>query len=88
MTVNTPHIHVLFALLPSSLVLDWAGPAEALRIANQALVAQGLPAPFVLHFTSPAPDAVSSVGVQLTGLTALPQQLPTPEQVEVGGELA
>jgi transcriptional regulator GlxA family with amidase domain len=30
-------IHVVFALLPGSLVLDWAGPAEALRIANQVL---------------------------------------------------
>ena len=39
----TPPIRVLFALLPHSLVLDWAGPAEALRIANQVLQAQGLP---------------------------------------------
>ena len=36
-------IHVYFALLPGSLVLDWAGPAEALRIANQALVGRGQP---------------------------------------------
>ena len=54
--------HVYFALLPGSLVLDWAGPAEALRIANQALVAQGQPARFVLHFVSPTPESVTSVG--------------------------
>ena len=27
-------IPVFFVLLPGSLILDWAGPAEALRIAN------------------------------------------------------
>ena len=27
-------IHVLFVLLPGSLILDWAGPAEAFRIAE------------------------------------------------------
>ena len=86
MIFYTPPIHVVFALLPGSLVLDWAGPAEALRIANQALLAQGLPAPFVLYFASPAPDAETSVGVQLTRLTALPQQLPTPAWLVLVGQ--
>ena len=36
-------IRVVFALLPHSLVLDWAGPAEALRIANQLRAAAYLP---------------------------------------------
>ena len=36
-------IHVYFALLPGSLVLDWAGPAEALRIANQTLPSKASP---------------------------------------------
>lgn len=84
--LNTPPIHVRFALLPSSLVLDWAGPAEALRIANQALVMQSSPAPFVLHFISPTPDTVSSVGVQLTGLTALPKELPSPAWLVLVGQ--
>ena len=39
-------VRVVFVLLPDSLVLDWAGPAEALRIANQLLVASGRPARF------------------------------------------
>ena len=86
MIFYTPPIHVVFALLPGSLVLDWAGPAEALRIANQTLLAQGLPAPFVLYFASPVPDAETSVGVQLTGLTALPQQLPTPTWLVLVGQ--
>lgn len=71
----TPHppppIEVLFALLPGSLILDWAGPAEALRIANQCLQTQGQPARFVLRFISPQADTVSSVGALLAGLEPL-----------------
>lgn len=65
-------IHVYFALLPGSLVLDWAGPAEALRIANQTLRAQGQPERFVTHFVSPTPGCTTSVGVALAGLEPLP----------------
>lgn len=65
-------IDVYFVLLPDSLLLDWAGPAEALRTANQALAAQGQPARFQLHFASPEPTSVTSVGAVLTGLEALP----------------
>lgn len=65
-------IDVYFVLLPDSLVLDWAGPAEALRIANQGLVAQGQAARFALHFVSPEPTSPTSVGVALTGLEPLP----------------
>jgi len=71
-------IHVVFALLPGSLVLDWAGPAEALRIANQVLQAQGQPARFVLRFASPTPASPTSVGVALAGLEPLPATLPAP----------
>ena len=42
-------IDVLFVLLPDSLILDWAGPAEALRIANQCLLAQGQSPRFALR---------------------------------------
>ena len=66
-------IDAFFVLLPGSLVLDWAGPAEALRIANQALAALGQPARFRLRFVSPDATAVTSVGVALTGLQPLPQ---------------
>ncbi len=78
-------IHVVFALLPHSLVLDWAGPAEALRIANQVLAALGQPERFVLHFASPAPSSVTSVGVALTGLEPLPERLASPAWVVLVG---
>lgn len=78
-------IHVVFALLPGSLVLDWAGPAEALRIANQALLAQGQPARFVLRFASPTPGSPTSVGVALAGLEPLPTTLPAPTWVVLVG---
>jgi len=73
-----PPIQVLFALLPGSLVLDWAGPAEALRIANQMLQVQGRPPRFELQFVSPEPESPSSVGLMLAGLAPLPQSLPAP----------
>ena len=79
-------VQVLFALLPSSLVLDWAGPAEALRIANQVMLAQGLPAPFALHFIGPEPNSPTSVGVYLAGLTALPKELPSPAWLVLVGQ--
>lgn len=79
-------IQVLFALLPDSLALDWAGPAEALRIANQGLLAQGQPERFVLRFVGPASDAVSSVGLRLAGLEALPDRLTEPSWVVLVGQ--
>lgn len=81
----THPIHVYFALLPGSLVLDWAGPAEALRIANQALVAQGQPARYVQHFISPTPQSITSVGAMLTGLEPLPAPLAQPAWVVLVG---
>jgi len=70
--INGNLIDVLFVLLPDSLILDWAGPAEALRIANQCLLAQGKSPRFSLRFVSPEPQAMSSVGVALSGLAPLP----------------
>ncbi|HZF81956.1 MAG TPA: AraC family transcriptional regulator, partial [Burkholderiaceae bacterium] len=65
-------VRVVFVLLPDSLVLDWAGPAEALRIANQLRVAAGQPERFRVEFAGPSPSARSSVGVQIAGLAPLP----------------
>ncbi len=79
-------IHVLFVLLQDSLILDWAGPAEALRMANQALAAQGLPPRFELHFVGPQTESVSSVGVRLSGLAPLPAMLPAPAWVVLVGQ--
>jgi len=69
-------VPVLFLLLPRSLLLDWAGPAEALRIANQLLQAQGRPPAFDLRFTGPVADPATSVGLRVTGVEPLPSALP------------
>jgi transcriptional regulator GlxA family with amidase domain len=68
-------IDVLILLLPGSLILDWAGPAEALRIANGLMRKHGKTAPFALRFVAPRPESNTSVGVQLASLEALPASL-------------
>ncbi|MDP9990869.1 transcriptional regulator GlxA family with amidase domain [Variovorax boronicumulans] len=80
-----PPIRVVFVLLPGSLVLDWAGPAEALRIANQRLVASGRPERFAIEFASPRPTSMASVGVALAGLSPLPAQWDGPAWVVLVG---
>lgn len=70
-TLSGP-IRVAFVLLPGSLILDWAGPAEALRIANQCLLAIGQPAAFELRFVGPQAQAASSVGACVSGIEPLP----------------
>jgi transcriptional regulator GlxA family with amidase domain len=65
-------VDVHFVLLDGSLILDWAGPAEALRLTNQSLQAKGRPAAFELHFTGPRTDTVSSVGARVSQLAPLP----------------
>lgn len=77
---------VLFLLLPQSLILDWAGPAEALRIANDIMQARGQTAPFRLRFVSPLPATVSSVGVSISGLQPLPAHLPAHAWVVLVGQ--
>jgi transcriptional regulator GlxA family with amidase domain len=73
--LNEP-IEVLFVVLPDSLALDWAGPAEAFRIANQSLARSNQPARFKLRFIGPQAQTQSSVGLQWTGIETLPAQLP------------
>jgi transcriptional regulator GlxA family with amidase domain len=65
-------VEVHFVLFDDSLILDWAGPAEALRIANQCLRGRGLPPAFALHFVGPQALARSSVGAWVTELEPLP----------------
>ena len=68
-------IEVLFLVLPETLLLDLAGPAEAFRLANQQLEAQGRAPAFRLRFVGPQEQASTSVGVQLAGLEPLPATL-------------
>ncbi len=68
-------IDVLFLVLPDSLLLDLAGPAEAFRLANQALRRRGLPHAFRLRYTGPTAQVTSSVGLSIAALEPLPDRL-------------
>jgi transcriptional regulator GlxA family with amidase domain len=81
-------VAVYFVLPRGSLILDWAGPAEAFRIANQEWAgASGRQAPaFGLHFVGPEPNSPSSVGALIAGLQPLPEVLGAPCWVVVVGK--
>ena len=68
-------IDVLLLVEPHALLLDLAGPAEAFRLANQALHARGRPEAFRLRFIAARPECISSVGLALGGLEPLPETL-------------
>jgi transcriptional regulator GlxA family with amidase domain len=83
---TVPSWEVIFLLLPDSLALDWAGPAEALRMANSILQAQGQPPRFVLRFAGPQSQTTSSVGLTLSGLEPLPQAFNGPTWIVLVGQ--
>ena len=68
-------IDVLFVIVPHSLLLDIAGPAEAFRLANLHREARGLPPRFRLRFAGPVATPPTSVGLALGDLVPLPEQL-------------
>jgi transcriptional regulator GlxA family with amidase domain len=72
----TAVIRVLFVLLPNSLALDWAGPAEALRMANEELARLGHAQRFRIEFVGPEANPVSSVGLGLCGVAPFPEPGP------------
>jgi transcriptional regulator GlxA family with amidase domain len=78
-------IEVLFVVLPDTLLLDWAGPAEAFRIANRMCEAQKHDARFVLRFAGPRNSATSSVGALIANLEPLPTILAKPTWVVISG---
>jgi transcriptional regulator GlxA family with amidase domain len=86
MTQGPVPIQVAFVLMPDSLILDWAGPAEALRIANQCLRATGKPEAFVLRFIGPERQTSSSVGAIISQIEPLPPGLPEPAWVVLVGQ--
>lgn len=55
-----------FLMLPGVLLLDVAGPAEALRLSGR----------FSLHYISPQTEVPCSTGMTLSHLEALPESLP------------
>ncbi len=79
-------IDVLFVIVPHSLLLDIAGPAEAFRLANQHREARGLPPRFRLQFSGPVATPPTSVGLTLGDLMPLPKTLSRPTWVVVVGQ--
>ena len=75
MITRAQPIDVLFVIVPHSLLLDIAGPAEAFRLANRHRELHGLPPRFRLRFASPAPTQDTSVGLAIAGLEPLPEKL-------------
>jgi transcriptional regulator GlxA family with amidase domain len=79
-------VDVLFVILPHSLLLDIAGPAEAFRLANQHRGRNGLPPRFRLRFAAPNETQVTSVGLSIAGLEPLPEKLSATTWVVVVGQ--
>jgi transcriptional regulator GlxA family with amidase domain len=76
---------VVFVLPRGSLILDWAGPAEAFRMANLELQTGGGAPLLKLRFVGPTPESHSSVGAMLTALEPLPNEIAAPAWVVVVG---
>jgi transcriptional regulator GlxA family with amidase domain len=70
---------VYLIVTPGVLLLDYAGPAEALRMARD------MGAPLVLHTCGPRSEVNTSLGTQLAGLEALPERLPPNSLVLITG---
>jgi transcriptional regulator GlxA family with amidase domain len=81
MPALTSPIPVYFLVLPDTLLLDLAGIAEALRVANQ-LAQKELFAP---RFVGPGDSVPSSIGIGLSGILPLPAALETHAWVVVCG---
>src|SRR5438309_7305862 len=86
MIARADPIDVLFVIVPYSLLLDIAGPAEAFRLANQHRERRGQSPRFRLRFASHNPSLSTSVGLSLADLLPLPQRLSVPTSVVVVGQ--
>ena len=74
-----PALTIYLVVTPGVLMLDYAGPAEALRMARD------MGAPLVLHSCGPRSEVNTSLGTQLTELEALPERLPPGSLVMITG---
>lgn len=77
---------IAFVLLPGTLLLDLAGPAEAFRLANQRLQRRGQPAAYRLRFVGAQAEINTSVGAVLAKLEPLPETLPDGATVVLLGQ--
>ena len=73
---------VYFILPPRTLLLDVAGPAEALRMANR----YQKDVRFELHFAGPDQQIESSIGLKLSEISKLPSSLPRDAMIVVSGD--
>ena len=74
---SIPHaIPVYFVLRENTFALDLVGPAEIFRCANRHLESEGKAPLFRMHFISAESSLTTSIGVGLTGFSALPESLP------------
>jgi transcriptional regulator GlxA family with amidase domain len=73
------NLSIYLVVTPGVLMLDYAGPAEALRMARD------MGAPLTLHTCGPLADVHTSLGTQLGGLAPLPAQLPPNSLVLITG---
>jgi transcriptional regulator GlxA family with amidase domain len=81
-------VDALFVIVPHALLLDIAGPAEALRLVNLRRAARNLPPKFRLRFAGPLADTRTSVGLELAALEPLPRALSSPTWVILPGQPA
>ncbi len=75
-----------FVVLPGTLLLDIAGPAEAFRLANQRLQRRGRAPIWRLRYLAPQAEATTSVGATLAALEPLPADLPSGAVVVLMGQ--
>ncbi len=79
-------IDTVFVVLPGTLLLDLAGPAEAWRLANQLLLRAGQPAAYRLRYAGPQTESTSSVGATLAAIEPLPTSLAPGSRVLLLGQ--
>ena len=79
-------IDIVFVVLPGTLLLDLAGPAEAFRLANQQLSRRGHKAAYRLRYVGPRAQVATSVGAALAALEPLPDALPRDARVVLLGQ--
>ncbi len=73
----SPSTPVLLVITPGVLLLDFAAIAEPLRIANRIAERDGMsPPPFGLQVVAPQGVTGTSMGIEITGASPLPMQLP------------
>jgi len=77
--MHAQNLSVYLVITPGVLMLDYAGPAEAMRMARD------MGAPLTLHTCGPQADVPTSLGTQLGGLVPLPQTLPPNSLVLITG---